>query len=206
MPSQKFGVDRPHSANTLAACPTRCRGPPPRRCRPGCRSRARSSSPSPPAAASPAASAASGRAPAAACAATRRGRPAAHRRPSRRSAPAAVRPGAASRAGSAMTVGSRSSPASICAGSPGSSCCSPKISIETKISVGTICASRLSRNSSIGGLGVAAQFSFRPVTRSRPSGTSRTPRELGVVGPQPVAVVQVDDRAAPSSTCAATCS
>jgi hypothetical protein len=47
-----------------------------------------------------------------------------------------------------MTFGSRSSPAIAIAGSPGSSCCSPKIRIETKKSVGTIAASRFARNCS----------------------------------------------------------
>src|ERR1043166_742520 len=45
-----------------------------------------------------------------------------------------------------MTFGSRSSPAIAIAGSPGRSCCSPKIRIETKNSVGTIAASRFARN------------------------------------------------------------
>src|SRR5258708_1084299 len=43
---------------------------------------------------------------------------------------------------SSSTLGSRSSPAMISAGSPGSSCCRPKISIDTRISVGMICSSR----------------------------------------------------------------
>ena len=45
---------------------------------------------------------------------------------------------------------SRSSPARITAGSPGSSCCSPKISIETKTSVGSDRRDALDRNSIIG--------------------------------------------------------
>src|SRR5438552_7342082 len=44
-----------------------------------------------------------------------------------------------------MTEGSRSSPASAIAGSPGNSCCKPKISTDTKNNVGTISAIRRSR-------------------------------------------------------------
>src|SRR6476646_9224458 len=49
---------------------------------------------------------------------------------------------------SSSTLGSRSSPAMISAGSPGSSCCRPKISIDTRISVGMICSSRWVRKAS----------------------------------------------------------
>src|SRR5215469_4820345 len=44
-----------------------------------------------------------------------------------------------------MTAGSRSSPASAVAGSPGNSCCSPKINNDTKNRVGTISAIRRKR-------------------------------------------------------------
>src|SRR6185369_10540304 len=49
---------------------------------------------------------------------------------------------------SSSTLGSRSSPAMISAGSPGSSCCRPKISIDTMITVGMICSSRWVRKAS----------------------------------------------------------
>src|SRR4029077_18621389 len=49
---------------------------------------------------------------------------------------------------SSSTLGSRSSPAMISAGSPGRSCCRPKISIDTRISVGMICSSRWVRKAS----------------------------------------------------------
>src|SRR6516225_6165020 len=45
-----------------------------------------------------------------------------------------------------MTAGSRSSPANAVAGSPGNSCCSPKINSDTKNRVGTIRAIRRRRN------------------------------------------------------------
>src|SRR5713101_5174017 len=48
-----------------------------------------------------------------------------------------------------MTAGSRSSPAMISAGSPGSKCCSEKIRIDTKNSVGISCRMRLARKFSI---------------------------------------------------------
>src|ERR1051325_7495510 len=51
---------------------------------------------------------------------------------------------------SSSTAGSRSSPAMINAGSPGSNCCRPKISIDTRIRVGMICSRRWVRKASIG--------------------------------------------------------
>jgi hypothetical protein len=50
----------------------------------------------------------------------------------------------------AITSGSRSSPAITSAGSPGSNCCSEKISIDTKNSVGISCRRRLARKFSMG--------------------------------------------------------
>src|SRR5688572_32765259 len=100
-----------------------------------------------------------------------------------------------------MTFGSRSSPASTIAGSPGSSCCSPKTSIDTNSSVGTISARRRPRKLSI--------LSRRPRLRGD-GGTSLEAQSLHAhhsvrhrakaaqlvrVGPQPVAVVEIDDRA-----------
>src|SRR5205814_10516435 len=84
-------------------------------------------------------------------------------------------------------AGSRSSPASAIAGSPGSSCCSPKIRIETKNSVGSRVASRCRRYfcTSIHSL---ALHSYQPVGYRAQAG------ELRRVRPQPVAVKQVHDR------------
>ena len=146
MPSQKFGVERPQSAIAFAP-----RGPttPPRphgrhRCRPECRSRARSSSPAPRARASPAASAR--RAASTGCCVrtdSPRSPCAARRRSSSRSAAGSESSRWSVACRYATTFGSCSSPARITAGSPGSNCCRPKISIETKTSVGTIVARRL---------------------------------------------------------------
>src|SRR5574337_1224500 len=92
-----------------------------------------------------------------------------------------------------MTAGSCSSPARIIAGSPGSSCCKPKISIETTTSVGTIVARRWSANLPIveGGRSGAELQALHP---QQAVGQRAHAGELGVVGPDPVAVVQVDDR------------
>src|SRR6476620_756209 len=99
-----------------------------------------------------------------------------------------------------MTFGSRSSPARMTAGSPGSSCCNPKISIETKTSVGRIVATRLTRNSII----ASRSSARRRARRSRPHLQACDPQQpvrnaahsaqLGVVRPQPVAVIEIDDR------------
>src|SRR5215510_201070 len=64
---------------------------------------------------------------------------------------------------SSSTAGSRSSPAMISAGSPGSSCCRPKISIDTRISVGMICSSRWLRKASIALLQPDADDADQPV-------------------------------------------
>ena len=107
MPSQKLGVDNPHSAIDVG-------GVVPRACR--CRyaetmpvgnadARARCTIASARARASPAASRRSGESPAFACAAIRRGRRAARRRASSSSAPAAARRGASSRAGTRRPSG-----------------------------------------------------------------------------------------------------
>src|SRR6478736_8116445 len=87
-----------------------------------------------------------------------------------------------------MASGSRSSPASAVAGSPGRSCCSPKIRTETKNSVGTIVASRRSRKRSI-------SIHLQALNANHPIGHGTQPGQLGVVRPQPVAVKEVDDGA-----------
>src|SRR3954465_544719 len=87
-----------------------------------------------------------------------------------------------------MAAGSRSSPAMATAGSPGSNCCSPKIRIETKNSVGTIAAMRVRRNRPIDGpLELEALQPHEPVRHRLEA------PELGRVRPQPVAMEEVHD-------------
>src|SRR6266849_7739494 len=66
-----------------------------------------------------------------------------------------------------MTLRSRSSPAITSAGSPGSNCCSEKIRIDTKNSVGISCRIRLPRKFSIGQFVSRAQRSVQRL-RCRP--------------------------------------
>src|SRR5690348_5472943 len=78
----------------------------------------------------------------------------------------------------------------ISAGSPGSSCCSPKISIDTMISVGMICSSRWTRKESTPGLlELEADHAHQTV--------GHLPVALEPVGvrDQHLRVVEVDDRA-----------
>src|SRR6266446_3236925 len=89
-----------------------------------------------------------------------------------------------------MTLGSRSSPASAIAGSPGSSCCSPKISTDTKNSVGMIAARRFSRKSSTG---APASVQLQVLQPNHAVGNGAKPGELVGIGPQPVAVEDVHD-------------
>ena len=191
MPSQKFGVDRPQSANDVGArSPTPCRASPPttmpagmpiderdrhRQHRELDRHRQLLQR--------------SARAPAAGCAPTRRDRRAARRRSSTRSAPAAARRGAASRADTRRRSGRAPRRPATIAGSPGSSCCRPKISIDTNTSVGTIvreAAGRGRRAStylsavSRGLRSGAVSSSSSPVTRSSPSGHAAHARQLRV--------------------------
>src|SRR5258706_6350449 len=93
-----------------------------------------------------------------------------------------------------MTAGSWSSPARIFDGSPGNSCCSPKISIDTNSSVGRIVARRLTRNSSIW-LPTRSGSHLQPGHAQQAIGHVAHAGELGVVGPEPVAMEQVNDRA-----------
>src|SRR5450631_1452432 len=60
-----------------------------------------------------------------------------------------------------MTSGSRSSPAITSAGSPGNRCCSEKIRIDTKNSVGISCRMRLPRKFSMGWFVSRAQRSVQ---------------------------------------------
>src|SRR5258708_311219 len=57
-----------------------------------------------------------------------------------------------------MTLGSRSGAAITIAGSPGNKCCSEKIRIETKNSVGISCSRRLPRKFSMGVFSLAPPF------------------------------------------------
>src|SRR5207237_9074283 len=67
-----------------------------------------------------------------------------------------------------VTEGSRSWPANASAGSPGNSCCSPKISTYTKNSVGTTSASRRSRKVVIGyGIAELGPSTLRPYIQMR---------------------------------------
>ena len=98
-----------------------------------------------------------------------------------------------------MTVGSCSSPARIFAGSPGSSCCRPKISIDTSTSVGTTVPRRRARKPSIEANEARARLRavrrhLQPRHPQQPVGQAAHAAQLGVVGPEPVAVVEIDDR------------
>src|SRR5712671_2724197 len=90
---------------------------------------------------------------------------------------------------SSSTLGSRSSPAMISAGSPGSSCCRPKISIDTRISVGMICSSRWVRKASKVLLQLDADHAHQAVRQLLVA--------LNLVGMrhQHLGVVEIDDRA-----------
>src|SRR3954467_370628 len=90
---------------------------------------------------------------------------------------------------SSSTAGSRSSPAMISAGSPGSSCCRPKISIDTMISVGMICSSRWVRKASTVLLEPEADHAHQAV------GHLLVALEPVGVRDQYLRVIEVDDRA-----------
>src|ERR1700722_3054597 len=116
----------------------------------------------------------------------------------------------------AMTSGSCSSPAITCAGSPGNRCCSEKIRIDTKNSVGISCRIRLPRKFSMSKLFSRAQRVVQrrgaprirdkrtwPASSSlelQPDHTHQPVRyllvtfELGSVGDQELAVIEIDDR------------
>src|SRR5450432_2542576 len=98
-----------------------------------------------------------------------------------------------------MTVGSCSSPARIMAGSPGSSCCRPNTSIDTSTSVGTMVARRLTRKSSIvvsdqRAITPRSGRQLQPGDAQQAVGDVAHAGEPGVVGPEPVAVIEIDDR------------
>src|SRR4051794_17055479 len=96
-----------------------------------------------------------------------------------------------------MTLGSRSSPAITSAGSPGSNCCSEKISIDTKNSVGTICAMRRARKFSMAWMASRApprSLELQPDHAHEAVGHLPVALELLRVRDQQRAVVDVDDR------------
>src|SRR5258706_13788087 len=92
----------------------------------------------------------------------------------------------------AITVGSWSSPPMAIAGSPGRSCCSPKISTDTRKSVGRIAERRFARKATIAVLVRSALL--QALQAHEAVGHGAQARELVRVDPQPIAVVQVDDR------------
>src|SRR4051794_39168272 len=96
----------------------------------------------------------------------------------------------------AITSGSRSSPAITSAGSPGSRCCSEKIRIDTKNSVGISCSRRLVRKFSIGryfGLS-SSSLELQPDDAHQPVRDRLVAFELRGVGDQVPAVIDIDDR------------
>src|SRR5882757_10718659 len=95
-----------------------------------------------------------------------------------------------------MTLGSRSSPAITSAGSPGNRCCSEKIRIETKNSVGITCSRRRARKFSMVLLVSRAppcSFEFQPDHAHQPVGHLPVALELLGVRDQERAVIEVDD-------------
>src|ERR1700722_17100568 len=97
----------------------------------------------------------------------------------------------------AMTSGSRSSPAITSAGSPGNRCCSEKIRIDTKNSVGISCRMPLARKFSM----ACAPCGARPPSLQRQPGHAHQPVrhllvafEPGGMRDQDPAVIDVEDR------------
>src|ERR1700730_4010415 len=96
-----------------------------------------------------------------------------------------------------MTLGSRSSPAMTSAGSPGSNCCSEKIMIDTKNSVGISCRMRLPRKFRLGWFGSRVRS---PSLQLQPDHTHQPVRhllvafELGGMRDQKFAVIEIDQR------------
>src|SRR5450432_3196544 len=95
-----------------------------------------------------------------------------------------------------MTSGSRSSPAITSAGSPGNRCCSEKIRIDTKNSVGINCTTRLARKLSMR----QSVFGASPSLQLQPDHAHQTVRhllvafELGGMRDQKFAVREIDQR------------
>src|SRR4051812_47761422 len=78
------------------------------------------------------------------------------------------------------------------AGSPGSSCWSPKMRIETKSSVGRIAPTRARRNRPIGV--PPARLELQSLQPHQAIGHGLEARELPRVRPEPMAMEEVDDR------------
>src|SRR6202035_5736507 len=95
----------------------------------------------------------------------------------------------------AITLGSRSSPAITSAGSPGNRCCSEKIRIDTKNNVGISCSTRLPRKFSMAFLSLAAaSLQLQPDHAHQPVRHLLVAFQLGGVGDQELAVIEIDDR------------
>src|SRR6201995_5047434 len=99
-----------------------------------------------------------------------------------------------------MTAGSRSSPAMTRAGSPGRRCCSEKIRIDTKMSVGTNCTMRRARKFSMRALASRAcrlvwapSFELQSDHAHQPIRHRPVALELLAVGDQERPVIDVDD-------------
>src|SRR6185295_3230385 len=96
-----------------------------------------------------------------------------------------------------MTSGSRSSPAMTSAGSPGSNCCSEKISTDTKNSVGINWTTRRARKFSMA-LSVSParpwSFQLQPDHAHQPVRHLLVAVELGGVCDQDAAVIDVKER------------
>src|SRR5258705_11837542 len=94
-----------------------------------------------------------------------------------------------------ITAGSRSSPAMTSAGSPGSRCCSEKIRIDTKNSVGTSWARRLARKLSMGTpRAQPLSFQLQPDHAHQPVRHLLLAFELGGVPEQQLGMIEIDDR------------
>src|SRR5947209_17057135 len=95
----------------------------------------------------------------------------------------------------AITAGSRSSPAITSAGSPGSSCCSEKISTDTKNSVGMSWTIRRARKVSMARLVLrrpTRSLQLQPDHAHQAVGHLLVAFELGGVGDQQPAMIEID--------------
>src|SRR5207245_253619 len=94
-----------------------------------------------------------------------------------------------------MTSGSRSSPAMTSAGSPGSNCCSEKIRIETKNSVGNNWTRRRARKISMVRVSRARAWSleFQPDDAHQPVRHLLVAFQPGGMRDQDPAVIEVED-------------
>src|SRR5471030_545504 len=94
-----------------------------------------------------------------------------------------------------MTAGSRSSPAITSAGSPGSRCCSEKIRIDTKNSVGTNCTRHFARKlSMMRARGPPSSFQFQPDHTDNPVGHRLETFQPAGLRKQIFTVIEIDDR------------